>query len=101
MHLVRIDELFSVEYGNQFDLNKLNTSGNDVAFVNRSSKKLGITAFVDETSTEPYESGLITVALGGSVLSSFVQPFKFYTGQNVKVLKPLEEMSDLIKEVEG
>ena len=37
----------------------------------------------------PFEEGLITVALGGSkLLSAFVQKNSFYTAQNVAVLRP-------------
>lgn len=37
---------------------------------------------------EPFEAGLVTVALGGSYLGScFIQEEPFYTGQNVAVMK--------------
>ena len=42
---------------------------------------------------KPYAEGLITVALGGSTLSSFVQSNPFYTAQNIDVLTPLAAMS--------
>jgi len=42
----------------------------------------------------PYAAGNITVSLGGSkLLSSFVQPDRFYTGQNVAVLSPKSPMT--------
>lgn len=98
MKLIKLTDLFLIEYGNQLDLNKLIKAENGINFVNRSAKNLGISAKVKKIDNiEPYEAGLLTVALGGSVLSSFVQPKAFYTGQNVKVLKPKLKMNDLLK----
>jgi len=65
-----------------------------VNFVGRSAKNNGVTSFVDEKKTvKPFNDGLITVALGGSILASFVQVKQFYTGQNIVVLSPREEMT--------
>lgn len=92
-------DIFNVSYGNKFDLNKMPVVDEDldqdgVAFVGRSGKDNGITAFVGRVeNVKPYEAGLITVALGGAILSSFVQPRPFYTGQNVAVLEPKAPMS--------
>lgn len=86
----RLGDIFNIRYGNQFDLNKMDIVGmnNDpVSFVSRTSKNNGVVAMVNLVNgCQPFASGDITVALGGSVLSSFVQPRRFYTGQNVAVL---------------
>jgi restriction endonuclease S subunit len=98
----RLDEIFSIRYGSQLDLNKCSlcdesdTEGYN--FVNRSNKNCGVSVRILEVDNKkPFEAGLITVAMGGSVLSSFVQQEPFYTGQNVKVLKPKTHMSLAIK----
>lgn len=98
MKTVPLSELFDIEYGNQFDLNKLikHQGGMDcVDFVSRSSKNNGVVSSVEKfKGTEPYSSGLITVTLGGTyLLSSFVQQKQFYTAQNIKVLDPKSDMS--------
>lgn len=95
MKLVPINTIFHIEYGNQFDFNKLSPVDDGINFVSRSRNNLGVTAQVDKyNSVEPYESELITVTLGGTyLLSAFVQPEPFYTAQNVKVLKPQRPMS--------
>jgi len=55
-------------------------------------------AFVRKyNDVDPFNSGRITVALGGAALSSFVQPRPFYTAQNIDVLEPLMPMSLDIK----
>jgi hypothetical protein len=98
MKTVPLNQLFHVEYGNKFDLNKmelLSKSAGGINFVNRSSQNCGVSATVTPIhGTAPYSAGNITVSLGGSkLLSSFVQLEKFYTGQNVAFLRAKEEMS--------
>ena len=97
MKTVPLNQLFDIEYGNKFDLNKmrlLSRSDGGINFVNRSSRNCGVSATVAPiASTPPYEEGNITVSLGGSFLSSFVQLEKFYTGQNVAVLTAKGTMS--------
>jgi len=97
MKLVSLDSIFDFEYGNKFDLNKMikaKSPEDAVSFIGRSGRDNGVTAYVGRLADiEPYSSGLVTVALGGAILSSFVQPRPFYTGQNLAVLKPKEKMA--------
>jgi hypothetical protein len=41
----------------------------------------------------PIEAGVLTVAGGGSVLETFVQPEPFYSGRDLYYLKPLVTLS--------
>lgn len=95
--LVALDHVFTVKHGNKFDLNKMRSptpSQDAIAFIGRSGERNGITTFVAPVkNVEPFAKGLITVALGGAALSSFVQPKPFYTAQNIDVLDPKEAMS--------
>lgn len=97
MKLTTLNSIFDVEYGNKFDLNKMTRAKSledAVSFVGRSGRNNGVTAFVQKKNdVQPYFAGLITVALGGAILSSFIQPRQFYTAQNVAVLKPKERMA--------
>jgi hypothetical protein len=97
--LIPLSDVFEVTYGNKFDLNKMDISGkNTVAFVGRTAKNNGVTALVANVPrVDPYEGGLITVSLGGAILESFLQPFPFYTAQNVAILRPKKAMSDAEK----
>ncbi len=94
---VPLDSLFEISHGNYFDFNKMVKAPmgeHSIAFIRRSGERNGLVAFVEKVGDiEPYESGLITVALGGSALSSFVQPRPFYTAQNIDVLRPRFVMS--------
>ncbi len=93
----RLDEIFDITYGNQLDLNKCEQclAPEGYNFVNRSSVNCGVSARIlpPRKRTSFYPAGSITSAMGGSVLSSFVQQEPFFTGQNVKVLIPKTEMS--------
>jgi len=91
--LIELSKLFLIEHGNKLDMNKMTPCSpgakGAVAFVGRSGERNGIVGYVERFARiTPYERGLITVALGGAALSSFVQPRCFYTGQNVDVLRP-------------
>ena len=72
--MVALEEIFDIQYGNKFDLNKMTFNNPLVNFVGRSAKNNAVTSYVDiKSDVEPFDKGLITVALGGSILASFVQ----------------------------
>jgi hypothetical protein len=94
----RLNELFTVTYGSKLDLNKMtprSLADGGVSFVGRSSQNHGVSGTVERIpDIEPFPSGAITVALGGTkILSSFIQERPFYTAQNVAVLSPNFEMT--------
>lgn len=92
--LIPLKALFDIHYGNKFDLYKLDEKFGHIDFVARSERNNGVSARVGNyMGVAPFEAGLITVALGGSVLATFVQKNVFYTAQNVKVLSPKREMN--------
>jgi hypothetical protein len=96
--LVELNVLFKIKHGNKFDLNKMQecsaSDEDSVVFIGRSGERNGIVGFVRlYENVEPHQSGMITVALGGAALSTFVQPKRFYTAQNIDVLEPRYEMT--------
>lgn len=100
MKLIELNKIFDIQYGNQFDLYKLETDEDGyINFVSRSSQNLGVVAKVLKyNDIQPFQAGLITVTLGGTyLLSSFVQQSVFYTAQNIKVLTPKIPMSFIEK----
>jgi len=92
---MKVKDLFDVCQGNSFELMNMELSDNsDINFVSRTSQDNGVVAQVSEDDkVKPFSSGCITVALGGSVLSSFVQLKPFYTAFHIAVLKPKKEMT--------
>lgn len=92
------EHMFYIDMGNKFDKSKMDTTKNDINFVGRTSINNGINATCGKyNNIEPYKSGLLTLALGGSVGSCFIQQKPFYTSQNVIVLIPKDNISDYAK----
>ena len=95
MKLVPINKLFRVKYGINLDLNKLiqTDSNKGIRYVGRTEKNNGVTAWVmPEKGKVPNPAMTISVAGGGSVLSTFVQEVPYYSGRDLFYLDPIEQM---------
>lgn len=91
----RLSNIFTISYGNGFELNKLSENKEGVNFVSRTAKNNGVSAKVDGLiDIKPFHAGLITVSLGGSVLESFLQTSDFYTGYHIFCLNPKKDLSE-------
>jgi hypothetical protein len=89
-----ISELFTIQYGNSYELNHLKKDEKGIAFVSRTSRNNGISARVAITRDEPTPAGCITVALGGSVLETFLQNEPTYQGRDIAILVPINKMTE-------
>ena len=87
---INISEIFTIEYGNKFDkCNMIESANRNIAFVTRTGMNNGIGGYVELVDDiNPYPAGCLTVALGGSLGATFLQPKPFYTAQNIAVLIP-------------
>ena len=73
--LVALSSIFSVHYGVNMELNALKQDPEGINFVSRSARNNGVSAKVAPVAgVKPLSAGLMTVAGGGSVLETFVQP---------------------------
>jgi len=92
---MKINDLFTLHQGNSLELMHLETSENsNINFVSRTAQNNGVAAQVDKVNNmEPFPAGYITVALGGSILSSFVQLKPFYTAFHIMALEPKKKMT--------
>lgn len=92
---MRVDELFYLHQGNGLELYNMEQSeSSPISFVSRTAQNNGVVGKVDLIpAITPFPAGYITVALGGSVLSAFVQKDPFYTAFHIMVLEPKIEMS--------
>lgn len=94
MKLVKVSDLFEVRYGTSLELNALNEIEGGVAFVSRTTKNNGVSARVARLSeVSPMPAGTLTVALGGTPMTTFLQDEPYYTGRDVAVLASLEPMA--------
>ncbi len=100
MKLTPLHKLFEVKYGNSLELVNLEQCSKDtpnsINFVSRTEKNNGISAFVvrnEDIRENP--ANTISVAVGGSVLATFLQPQPYYTGFHILVLTPKINMSQI------
>ena len=94
---ININSIFDISYGNKLDMCQMTEKMNGIPFVTRSAENNGIGGYVEQLEdVAPYNSGCLTVALGGSIGSTFLQNEAFYTSQNVAVLSPKEKLTDEI-----
>lgn len=94
-----VDDLFYVYSGSKLDYGKQTEAVDGINFVSRNSNNNGVVGkVVLEKEMKVFKKGDITVPLGGSyLLSAFVQDEDFVTAQNVCVLRPKKEMTDVEK----
>lgn len=89
-----LHRLFNAGMGNKFDMIAMTSADPSVNFVTRTSDDNGIGGEVDPVEgVAPYPVGCLTLALGGSLGSCFLQTAPFYTAQNVAVLQEKEPLS--------
>ena len=96
--LVNVSELFHVQYGVNLELVNLeqcvSSDANSVPFVARKGGNNGVSAYVlKKDGLEPNPPNTLSVAGGGSVLSTFYQPLPYYSGRDLYVLIPKKDMS--------
>lgn len=99
MKLTKLSNLFDLKYGVNLELMNLDIcdthSKESVCFVSRTSTNNGVSAFVKKIDNlEPIAANTLTVAAGGSVLSTFLQPFPYYSGRDLYFLTPKQPMSE-------
>jgi hypothetical protein len=94
MKLVKVSDLFEVVYGSNLELNALEIDPDGVNFVSRTANNNGVSAKVKKVvGEEPIEAGVLTVAGGGSVAETFLQPEPFYSGRDLFYLRPKVPMT--------
>lgn len=96
--LAKISDLFDVKYGVNLELVNVEQcsidSPDSIPFVSRTEKNNGVSAYVYKIiDVEPNPGHTISVAGGGSVLSSFYQPLPYYSGRDLYFLIPKRKMS--------
>ena len=97
-NLIPLSELFTPKYGANLELVNveecLKTDPDSLRFVTRTETNNGVSAYVkrsDEITSNPEHT--ISVAVSGSVLSSFYQDHEYYSGRDLYYLVPKREMS--------
>src|SRR3989339_871952 len=85
----RLGEIFDIKYGTDLELINCDEDINGIPYISRGACDNGVVSFVKlKDDVEPMPGNAITVALGGSVLSSFYQEKPFYTSFHIFCLYP-------------
>ncbi len=97
--MLKVKELFTLEYGHSLELNGLEKSNSPDAinFVGRAARNNGVTARVRLIAgVGPAQAGTISVALGGQGGAgvAFLQPFPYYCGRDVMILTTKVDMTE-------
>lgn len=100
MKLVKINDIFEVKYGVNLELVNIEECEkgdlNSINFVSRTEKNNGVSAFVQKINgIEPNPAYTISVAGGGSVLSTFFQKEEYYSGRDIYILIPKKKFSEI------
>lgn len=96
--LYKLKDLFRIKYGINMELVACEQEGGTINFVARTAENNGVVARVRPVEGKtPQPAGLITIAGGGSVLSTFLQREPFYSGRDLFVLDALEPMDNYAK----
>ncbi len=94
---VPLSEIFCVNYGNSLELNRLKKiphSEGGIPFVSRTSGNNGVSAYVEPLDNiSPIPKGVLSCALGGNVLSTFLQMEPFYSGRDLAFLTPKSDLT--------
>jgi Type I restriction modification DNA specificity domain. len=98
----KVSDLFDVKYGVNLELNACDECDRDakdsVNFVARTAENNGVSSRVIVIDgVTPQKAGLISVAGGGSVLSTFLQSEPFYSGRDLYTLEAKDDISDEAK----
>jgi len=91
----KLSELLDVIYPSTMILNQQILNEKGINFVSSKGINNGVSAKIQETDKhKKYSKYAITVALKGSVLSSFVQPKEFYIAHQTAVLYPKSKLTE-------
>lgn len=98
----KVSDIFVVKYGVNLELNACvecdADDTNSVNFVARTAENNGVSAHVAQIDdVTPQKAGLISVAGGGSVLSTFLQTEPFYSGRDLYTLDSKDNISNAAK----
>ena len=99
-HLAKVSDVFDVSYGINLELVGLNeckkTDERAIPFVSRIEGNNGVSAYVEkDPEITPNPAHTLSVAAGGSVLSTFYQPVPYYSGRDLYVLAPKKETTPI------
>ncbi|WP_339033609.1 restriction endonuclease subunit S [Spiroplasma endosymbiont of Cantharis rufa] len=96
MKITKITEIFNISVGTNIDyISTIETTNKPILYVSRKTGKNGVKDIVEKSiSIIPNKKFSISVPLGGNGrLTAYLQPYEYYSGQNIFILTPKQSMS--------
>lgn len=91
----KVSDIFDVRYGLNLELNALVRDPNGINFVSRTENNNGVSARVRMLpNLTPLPAGTLSVAVGGSVMATFLQPEPYYSGRDLYYLTARTPLTD-------
>ena len=95
--MIRVKDLFDKCMGTDLELNRQEqlppSHPEAVRYVSRTEKNNGVTTYIRRIAKEPSPAHVLSVACGGSVLSTFYQDQPFYSGRDLYYLRPKVDLT--------
>ena len=92
--MVKITDIFDVWYGVNLEVVNCEVVPKDIPFVSRQSVNNGVVCHVKKIDdVEPNPAHTLSIAVSGSVLSTFYHDYEYYSGRDVYIAKPRIQLS--------
>jgi hypothetical protein len=89
----KLKEIFDLWYGVNLELINCDQVKNGIPFVSRKSKGNGIVGYVSLIDIKPNPAHTLSIAGSGSVLSTFYHDYEYYSGRDVYIAKPKQNLT--------
>lgn len=87
--MVRLDEVFEIWYGVNLEVVNCEVVEKGMPFVSRQSTNNGVNCYVKEIEDiTPNPANTLSIAVSGSVLSTYFHEYEYYSGRDVYIAKP-------------
>lgn len=92
--MVKITDIFDVWYGVNLEVVNCEVVTKDVPFVSRQSANNGVVCHVKRMiNVFPNPAHTLSIAVSGSVLSTFYHDYEYYSGRDVYIARPKIELT--------
>lgn len=92
--MAKITDIFDVWYGVNLEVVNCEVVEKDIPFVSRQSVNNGVVCHVKRMEdVEPNPAHTLSIAVSGSVLSTFYHDYEYYSGRDVYIARPKIEMT--------
>ena len=95
--MIAVRDLFEAEYGVNLEYNRMQEDPEGIPFISRRDRDNGVQGRVKRIpSVSPLPPNTLSVAVGGSVMASFLQEEPYYSGYHIYWLRPKKNLPKII-----